>query len=165
MPNKLDDSGEMGIYGIRTQFYLEAKRKEMEFTENKLKALAQEMDSRVTKQAAYAKADIEELKQLMFSMFEEVKEEYRSKVDEINRKLDEQDKKNLKNQKQHEELKSNQDKHKETIDNIENKQKKIKKNMNIINKNTEERQTKQEEKSEELNNKIDDLAKKSNKSM
>ena len=37
--------------------------------------------------------------------------------------------------------------------------------MNIINKNTEERQTKQEEKSEELNNKIDDLAKKSNKSM
>ena len=106
VPNKLDDSGEMGIYGIRTQFYLEAKRKEMEFTENKLKALAQEMDSRVTKQAAYAKADIEELKQLMFSMFEEVKEEYRSKVDEINRKLDEQDKKNLKNQKQHEELKS-----------------------------------------------------------
>ena len=93
MPNKLDDSGEMGIYGIRTQFYLDAKKKEMEFKENKLKALAQEMDTRVTQQAAYAKAGIEELKQLMFSMFEEVKEEYRSKVDEISRRLDEQDKK------------------------------------------------------------------------
>ena len=165
MPNKLDDSGEMGIYGIRTQFYLDAKRKEMEFKENKLKALAQEMDTRVTQQAAYAKAGIEELKLLMFSMFEEVKEEYRSKLDEINRRFDRQKKKDLKNQKQHEKLKSNLDEHKQKIDNIEKKQKNIEEYMNVTNINTKERQTKQDEKSEELNNKIDDLANLSNKSM
>ena len=165
MPSKHDDSGEMGIYGIRTQFYLDAKKKEMDFKENKIKALAQEMDTRVTQQVAYVKADIEKLKQLMFSMFEEVKEEYRSKVDEINRRLDEQDKKDLKNQKLHEKLKSNLDEHKQKIDNIEMKQKKINKVMNATNKNTEERQTKQDKKSEELNNKIDFFNKMSSKSM
>ena len=165
VPNKLDDSGEMGIYGIRTQFYLDAKRKEMEFKENKLKALAQEMDTRVTQQAAYAKAGIEELKQLMFSMFEEVKEEYRSKLDEINSRLDRLKKKDSKSQKQHEKLKSNLDEHKQKIDNIEEKQKNIEEDMNVTNIKTKKRQTKQDEKSEELSRKIDDLAILSNKSM
>ena len=186
MPNKHDDSGEMGLHGIRTQFYLEAKKKEMDFWEYKLKALAQEMDARVSQakqqsdqkfaavesrfihQADTSNTSIEELKQLMFSMFEVMKKEQKLKLDEISSRLDREKEEALNyktlNEKHIVELKSNHEENKQKINHIEKKQEEIKKEINVSSNNTEERQVKQEKKVEDLNKKIDNLTKKSSNS-
>ena len=47
LPSKHGDSGEMGLHNIRAEFYLDTKKKEMDFKENILKGLALEMDKKV----------------------------------------------------------------------------------------------------------------------
>ena len=142
--NKLDDNGEIGLHSIRTQFYLDTKKKEKDFWENKLRALAQEINTRVnlaklqseqrfatvgnriSQEAELTKSGIEELKQLVLNMFEEMKEEQRSKFEEINSKVDKHNKVAVKNNKQNEEhkkeLKSNLEAHELKIDIIQKKQ-------------------------------------------
>ena len=184
VPNKLDDDGEMGLYRIRTQFYLDAKKKEMDFWEYKLRALAQQIntrvnlaktqseqkfaavDNRISQEAELTKTGIEELKQLMLNMFKEMKEEHRSKFEEISSKVDRHKKIAVKNNKlfeEHkEELKINLEDHKLKIDIIQKKQEEMGKDIVVANKNAEERQIELNEKADELKKKIDELVIESN---
>ena len=183
VPHKHDDSGEMGLHDIRAQFYLDSKKKERDFWEYKLKALAQEMDARVSQakqqsdqkfaavesrlgqQADTSNTSIEELKQVMFSMFEEMKKEQNLKLDEISSRLDREKEEVMNyrklNEKQIVELKSNHEENKQKINHIEKKQEEMKKEIDVANKTTDEKQTKQDKKVDDLNKKIDDFAKES----
>ena len=180
MPNKLDEDGEMGLHRIRTQFYLDTKKKEMDFRENKLKAIVQELNARLnqakqqsdqkfaavegrlSQEADYSKSSIEKLEQRMLSMLKDMEVKLKSNVDEVNKRLDRQEKKDTKSQQLHEELESSLDEHKKKIDKIKENQEKMKIDMNVINKNIEESQSKQNEKTDE-HNKINDLDEKSSK--
>ena len=111
MANNFDDDGEMGLHSLRTQFYLDAKKKEMDFRENKLMAIVQEMNARLnqakqqsdqkfaavegrfSEEADYSKFSIEELEQRMLNMFKDMEKKHKSNLDEINKRLDRQDKK------------------------------------------------------------------------
>ena len=111
MPNKLDEDREMGLHNLRTQFYLDVKKKEMDFRENKLKAIVQELNARLnqakqqsdqkfeavegrlSQEADYSKSSIEQLEQRMLSMFKDMEVKLKSNVDEVNKKLDIQEKK------------------------------------------------------------------------
>ena len=170
MPNKLDYDGEMGLHSLRTQFYLDTKKKEMDFRENKLKAIVQELnvrlnqarqqsdqkfaavEGRLSQQADYSKSNIEQLEQRMLSMLKDIEKQHKSNVDEVNKRLDKQEKKYLKSQQLHEEMESSLDEHKKKL-------KKMKKDIDSTNKNIEESQSKEDE----LNQKIKDLDKKSSK--
>ena len=122
------------------------------------------VESRLSQQAYTSNSSIEELKQLMFSMFEEMKKEQKLRLDEINSRLDREKEEAMNNrtlnEKHKDEPKDNIEEHKQKINQVEKMQEKMVKEIDVINKNIEERQTKQNEKDDELSKKIDELAKK-----
>ena len=95
----------MGLHNIRAEFYLDTKKKEMDFKENILKGLALELDKkvnqakqqldlrfkaveeRITQEADTTKSSIEALEQLMNSKFDKMEKEQKQNRDEINSRI------------------------------------------------------------------------------
>ena len=63
------------------------------------------VENRICQEAELTKSGIEEFKQLVLNMFEEMKEEQRSKLEDISSKVDSHNKIAVKNNKQNEEHK------------------------------------------------------------
>ena len=130
-----DDSGQMELHNIRTEFY--TKKKEMDFKENILKIFELETDKkvnlakqqsdqrftaveeRITQEADTTKSMVEELKQLILSEVEKMEKEQMRKLDEINSRLDREKEEAINsrtlNEKHKEELKNNLEDHKQRI--------------------------------------------------
>ena len=102
--SKLDDESELGLYNIRTQFYLNTKRKEQEFWEGKLKGLALEISANVARvkqkadrrytrikerfsqQGQIVQNKYEELEKKMQQMFKQMQQENKVNFESLNKK-------------------------------------------------------------------------------